>query len=94
MLKFKLMRFGKRHEPHYRIVVSEARSKRQGKFVEQVGIYNPISKDLTLVDEKIKYWLANGAQPTDTVSSLFAKHNLIPAVKRTQTSKKKKNENK
>ena len=91
MLKFKLMRFGKKREPHYRIVVTEARSKRQGMYVDQVGYYNPITKDLKIDEPKVKDWFAKGAQPTDTVNDLFAKQSLTkPTVRIEKKSPKKK----
>jgi len=72
MLKIKLARFGKRNQPHYRIVVTEARSKRDGKYTALLGQYAPtqtpkiLKMDLTAYKE----WVAKGAQPTDTVAAL------------------------
>lgn len=74
MLRIKLARFGRKRQPTYRIVVTEKRSKRDGKYVEQVGLYNPLGeKTLRFEVEKYQEWIGKGAQPTDTVASLFRK---------------------
>ena len=72
MLKIKLARFGRRNQPEYRIVVNEAKDKRDGKYVELLGHYAPTqTPKLLKVDlEKYRAWLVKGAQPTDTVASL------------------------
>jgi small subunit ribosomal protein S16 len=74
MLKIKLSRTGKKHEPHFRFVVIEARDKRDGRYVENLGHYNPISKEFVLDVLKYEDWLKKGAQPTETVASLVLKH--------------------
>ena len=73
MLKIKLARFGKRNQPHYRIVVNEARDKRDGKYVALLGHYSPSYQPKVLeVDTKAyEEWLTKGAQPTDTVAALY-----------------------
>lgn len=73
VLKLRLTRMGSKGQPHYRIVVQEARSKRDGRFVENVGHYNPLTEPSTIVvnAERVKYWLSVGAQPTDSVASLL-----------------------
>ena len=75
MLKIKLARFGKRKQPHYRIVINEARDKRDGKYVAQVGQYSPMKtpKVLEFDVEEYKSWMTKGAQPTDTVAALFVR---------------------
>ncbi|MBT4124420.1 MAG: 30S ribosomal protein S16 [Candidatus Pacebacteria bacterium] len=75
MLKIKLARFGKRKQPHYRIVINEARDKRDGKYTAQVGRYAPMQepKILEFNVEAYKDWLTKGAQPTDTVAALFTR---------------------
>jgi small subunit ribosomal protein S16 len=75
MLKIKLSRTGKRDQARYRIVVSEAKSKRDGKFVDMIGYYNPETQpSLIEVDsEKYQNWIKKGAQPTKTVEHLFQK---------------------
>lgn len=64
---------GKKNQPIYKIVAADARSPRDGKFLEAVGIYNPLINPhvIELKEERINYWLDNGAQPTNTVKSLF-----------------------
>jgi len=71
MLKIKLARFGRRHQPNYRIVVTEQRDKRDGQYVAQVGIYNPVTKNLQIDTPLYQEWLTKGAQPTETVAGLF-----------------------
>ena len=71
MLKIKLARFGRRNQPNYRIVVTERRDKRDGKYVAQVGMYNPLTKNLQIDTALYQEWLQKGAQPTETVAGLF-----------------------
>lgn len=75
MLKIKLARFGKKNQPHYRVVVNEARDKRDGSYVESIGHYAPTQtpKILEIDLEKFDAWVAKGAQPTDTVKQLAEK---------------------
>jgi small subunit ribosomal protein S16 len=94
MLKVKLARFGKRNQPHYRIVVNEARDKRDGSYVALVGHYAPtqVPKTLEINMEEYKKWIGQGAQPTDTVAALvkrFESGNPFPE-KKNQLSKKAK----
>jgi len=72
MLKVKLSRQGKRNQAHYRVVIQEAKSKRDGKIVEKIGFYDPLTKPATIeIDlKKYKNWLTKGAQPTNTVKNL------------------------
>lgn len=80
MLAIRLMRTGKAHSPHYRIVVQEKRSKLNGKSVDQIGHYHPADANKLLVidKEKAQKWLNQGAQPSDTVTNLFVKEGLLP----------------
>ena len=73
MLAIRLMRMGAKKRPSYRIVVKEKKSKRDGAFLENVGTYNPTRQpaEITLKAERVQYWMANGAQPTDTVRQLI-----------------------
>lgn len=73
MLKIKLARFGKRNQPHYRIVVCEAKTKRDGKYTDNLGFYAPTQTPKVLQIDAASYtaWVKKGAQPTATVSSLF-----------------------
>ncbi len=73
MVKIRLRRMGQKKAPFYRIVVADARSPRDGRFIEQVGYYDP-TKNPTVVkidEELVTKWLSNGAKPTDTVSRLL-----------------------
>lgn len=78
MLNISLMRMGAKGKPFYRVVVKEKRSKRDGKYLENVGTYNPMTDPSTvdLKHERIQYWISVGAQPTETVASLI-KHNPV-----------------
>ncbi|MCS7057268.1 MAG: 30S ribosomal protein S16 [Meiothermus sp.] len=74
MTKIRLARFGSRGNPHYRIVVMDSRTKRDGGYIERLGYYDPrkTTKDWLKIDlERVNYWLSVGAQPTDTVKRLI-----------------------
>ncbi len=73
MVKIRLQRAGKKKAPFYHIVVADSRSPRDGKIIEQIGTYDPMTNPATInVDkEKVEKWLANGAKPTDTISALL-----------------------
>ncbi len=73
MLAIRLMRMGAKKRPSYRVVVKEKLSKRDGAYVENVGFYNPTREpaEVRLNMERVNYWLARGAQPTDTVRQLI-----------------------
>ena len=75
MVKIRLKRMGMKKKPFYRIVVTDSRNPRDGRFIEEIGTYDPLSESEKLkVDlERAKYWIANGAQPTDTVRGLLKK---------------------
>jgi small subunit ribosomal protein S16 len=72
---------GAKKSPFYRVVVKEKRSKRDGKYIENVGTYNPMTNpaEINLKLDRVQYWLSVGAQPTETVASLI-KHNPAPAA--------------
>ncbi len=93
MLKIKLARFGKKHQAHYRIVVNEARDKRDGKYTALLGHYSPVAPKKLQIDVKAyEEWLTKGAQPTETVAALFKRFqsgNPFP-VKKAGLSKKAK----
>ncbi|ABW19008.1 30S ribosomal protein S16 [Alkaliphilus sp. MSJ-5] len=78
-VKIRLKRMGAHKKPFYRIVVADARSPRDGRFIEEIGYYNPVSepKEIKINNEKAEKWLKNGAQPTDTVKDLFKKNGII-----------------
>lgn len=75
MVKIRLRRMGAKKAPFYRIVVADSRYPRDGRFIEEIGQYDPSAEtDKIKVDmERAKYWIANGAQPTDTVRGLLKK---------------------
>ena len=75
MVKIRLRRMGAKKAPYYRIVVADSRFPRDGRFIEEVGTYNPSAdgEKLTVDMERVKYWISNGAQPTDTVRGLIKK---------------------
>ena len=79
MVKIRLRRMGAKKAPFYRIVVADSRSPRNGRFIEEIGYYDPMKEPAVLdVDaEKAKTWLANGAQPTETVKALLVKSGAI-----------------
>ena len=75
MVKIRLRRMGDKKAPYYRIVVADSRSPRDGRFIEEIGTYDPMAdgEKLTVNKERVAYWIANGAQPTDTVRGLLKK---------------------
>ena len=75
MVKIRLRRMGAKKAPYYRIVVADSRSPRDGRFIEEIGTYDPMAdgEKLTVNKERVAYWIANGAQPTDTVRGLLKK---------------------
>ena len=79
MVKIRLRRMGAKKAPYYRIVVADARSPRDGRCVEEIGTYNPLTEPATVtVDvEKAQTWIKNGAQPTDTVRGLLKKAGVL-----------------
>ena len=72
-VKIRLKRMGAKKKPFYRVVVSDSRSPRDGRFIDQVGTYNPRSSDVKFDAEKIDRWLKSGAQPSQTISNLLKK---------------------
>lgn len=77
MVKIRLTRTGRHFDPTYRMVVADSRYARDGKFIEQVGFYDPITDEIKLDEEKIMSWLNKGAQVSDTVKSILSKHGII-----------------
>lgn len=78
-VKIRLRRMGAHKKPFYRIVVADSRAPRDGRFIEEIGYYNPVSipKEIKIDDEKAIKWLNTGAQPTDTVKSLLKKNGIM-----------------
>ncbi len=79
MVKIRLRRLGAKKNPFYRVVVADSRFARDGRFIEEIGTYDPTTEPSTVkIDaDKAKQWLANGAQPTDTVRALLKKAEIL-----------------
>ena len=77
MVKIRLTRTGRHFDPTYRIVVADSHYSRDGRFIEQVGFYDPMTDEIKLDEEKIMSWLNKGAQVSDTVKSILSKHGII-----------------
>jgi len=88
-VKMRLTRMGDKKSPFYRIVVIDSRKARDGKYIDLVGTYNPLTEPATIVlkEDKIKQWLANGVQPTDTVRDILSHKGLIEPKKRSVPNK-------
>ena len=80
-VKIRLKRMGAKKAPFYRVVVADSRSPRDGKFIEEIGYYNPITEpvEIKIDAEKANKWLSTGAQPSDTVRKLLKKSGIIEA---------------
>ena len=78
-VKIRLKRMGSNKKPFYRIIAADSRSPRDGRFIEEIGYYNPVSqpKQVKINDEKAVKWLSNGAQPTDTVKTLLVNNGVM-----------------
>lgn len=79
MVKMRLKRMGMKKEPFYRVVVCDSRSPRDGRFIEEIGYYNPVAQPAVIKfdEEAAKKWLSTGAQPSDTVRGLLKKSGLL-----------------
>ena len=77
MVKIRLTRTGRHVDPTDRMVVADSRYARDGRFIEQVGFYDPMTDEIKLDEEKIMSWLNKGAQVSDTVKSILSKHGII-----------------
>ncbi len=79
MVKIRLKRIGMKKKPFYRIVVADERSPRDGRFIEEIGTYDPLTNPATVVvkSDRATYWIGNGAQPTDTVRALLKKSGVL-----------------
>lgn len=82
-VKIRLRRMGTKKKPFYRIVVADSRSPRDGKFIEEIGYYNPLTapKEVVVDSEKANNWIKNGAKPTDTVDRLFRENSVYSTEK-------------
>ena len=78
-VKIRLRRMGAKRAPFYRVVVADSRYPRDGRFIEEIGYYNPMTNpaDIKIDAEKAQKWIANGAQPTDTVKVLLKKCDIV-----------------
>ena len=78
-VKMRLRRIGMKKAPFYRVIVADSRSPRDGRFIEEIGYYNPLTEpaEIKIDAEKAKKWIANGAQPTETVKSLLKKSGIV-----------------
>lgn len=96
MLKIRLMRKGKRGQAYFRVVVQEARSKNKGQYLEDLGFWNPHQNIVQVKEERVKHWLSNGAQTTDTVHNFLVDKGLVegPKVKKVRPKKKEAEEEK
>ena len=97
MVRLRLTRMGRRHRPFYRLNAVEKRTQRDGRVLENLGWYNPMEKDASkqveLKADRIKHWISLGAQPTDTVNDLLAKHEVIDAGAWTADRERKRKKN-
>lgn len=90
MLCIRFLRIGKKHQPCYKIVVTDRRKPpRGGRFVEEVGFWNPLTKEKVLKAERIKYWISKGAKPSDSVYNLLIKEKVCQGKKIAVHKKKK-----
>ena len=93
MLIIRLLRQGKKHQPFYKIIVVENnRGPHSGKFVEQVGFYNPLTKEKDLKKDRILYWISKGAQTSDTIHNMLVSDKIIVGDKRRSHTIKPKEE--
>ena len=78
-VKMRLRRMGAKKAPFYRVIVADSRSPRDGRFIEEIGYYNPLTNpvDIKIDADKAKKWLDNGAQPTETVKALLKKSGIV-----------------
>ena len=91
MIRFK--RIGRKNQPSFKIVVTEkTKSSTGGRFIEDVGFYNPVTKEKVIKAERIKYWMSQGAQPTPTISNLLVSEKVIEGNKIPKHKKPKKKE--
>ena len=78
-VKMRLRRMGAKKAPFYRVIVADSRSPRDGRFIEEIGYYNPLTTpaEIKIDADKAKQWINNGAQPTETVKSLLKKSGIV-----------------
>ncbi|HHY74599.1 MAG TPA: 30S ribosomal protein S16 [Bacillus bacterium] len=88
-VKIRLKRMGAKKSPFYRVVVADSRSPRDGRFIEEIGTYNPVAKpaEVKLNEEAVLKWLQNGAKPSDTVRNLFSAQGIMEKFHNLKQSK-------
>ncbi|RBW67527.1 30S ribosomal protein S16 [Bacillus taeanensis] len=88
-VKIRLKRMGAKKSPFYRVVVADSRAPRDGRFIEEVGYYNPVANpvEVKIDEEKALQWMLNGAKPSDTVRNLFSKAGLMEKLHNTKNQK-------
>ncbi|MBM7644332.1 small subunit ribosomal protein S16 [Scopulibacillus daqui] len=88
-VKIRLKRMGAKKRPFYRVVVADSRSPRDGRFIEEIGTYNPVANpaEVKINEDKALDWLKKGAQPSDTVRNLFSKQGLMEKFHQSKTQK-------
>lgn len=93
-VKIRLRRMGAKKNPFYRIVVADSRSPRDGRFIEELGYYDPLTepKKVVVNSEKVNTWIRNGAKPTDTVDRLFRNNGIYSAKESVKTEEVKTEE--
>lgn len=91
-VKLRLLRMGAKKKPFYRVVAADSRTKRDGKYIELVGTYNPVTEpaEINIKEDVALKWLSNGAVPTDTVKSLFSKAGINEKFHNLKNSKESK----
>lgn len=89
-VKIRLKRMGAKRSPFYRVVVADARSPRDGRFIEEIGYYNPLTDpaQVKINEERALKWLLDGAQPSDTVRSLFRREGILNKLHEAKYTKK------
>jgi small subunit ribosomal protein S16 len=93
MLVIRLLRIGKKNQPSFKMVVTEKKSSpTKGTFIEDVGFWNPLTKERNVKKERIEYWMSVGAKPSDTVHNMLVEEGLITEDKKKKHNKKKKEE--
>jgi len=90
MLAIKLQRIGKKHQPSYRLVVAESRSKMQAPPIEDLGAYNPFTKAFEVKKDRVSHWVGVGAQPTVSTHNLLVKHRVLTTPKKVVKLRKPK----
>ncbi len=82
-VKIRLRRMGSKKNPYYRVIVADSRAPRNGRFIEEIGFYNPVSnpKSCKIDGDRAEYWIGVGAKPTDTVNYLLKKYNVLTNTK-------------